>query len=187
MVRKFLIASGLIISTLVAGHDYKVKAAAPPVINGIWVGAVMIVALFDDAYFQSSGGPGPSPSDTLNITIPNGSGGTTNEAASINLGDGKRLLEGDIVTPVTLNITLTKTGITGTLTDPEVTGTLDGVVITANKFFLLNVTLSGSPCNGQFQGTASIVPGTPPRLIFTGSGVDSDCKQQFVTGRFTKS
>src|SRR5258705_523590 len=82
-----------------------------------------------------------------------------------------------------LNITATKTGIIGTLSDTDGhTGSIDGVTITANRAYLLNVTLNGDPsaaCNpAQFQGTASIVPSNLKLLIFTGSGIDFDCSQQ---------
>jgi hypothetical protein len=190
MVKRYVILC-LLVSLFVAGDWYKVKAAAQPLINGTWTGDLMTVKLYDDSYFQLSGALVPSPSDTLNIPIPDGGGGTTTEAASFTLDSNERLLKGSLFTGLTFTITTSKTGITGTLTESSgpigTIGTIDGVVITANRFFLMNVTLTtpGS-CVGQFQGTASIVPSNTNRLIFTASGVDIDCKQQIVTGKMTK-
>lgn len=187
MVKRYVILC-LLVSLFVAGDWYKVKAAAQPLINGTWTGDLMTVKLYDDSYFQLSGALVPSPSDTLNIPIPDGGGGTTTEAASFTLDSNERLLKGSLFTGLTFTITTSKTGITGTLTESSgPIGTIDGVVITANRFFLMNVTLTtpGS-CVGQFQGTASIVPSNTNRLIFTASGVDIDCKQQIVTGKMTK-
>jgi hypothetical protein len=200
MVKRYVILC-LLVSLFVAGDWYKVKAAAPPLINGTWTGDLMTVLLYDDAYFKSTIGTNVQPhSDTLNITEPtsdvcagDGNGPTpcaittTTLAASFSLNN-ERLLKGSLLTDLTFTITATKSGITGTVTESNVQiGTIDGVVITANRFALLNVTLTtpGS-CVGEFQGTASIVPSNTNRIIFTASGVDADCKLIIVTGKMTK-
>ncbi|HEX9443918.1 MAG TPA: hypothetical protein VGA73_07350, partial [Candidatus Binatia bacterium] len=169
-----------------------------------WTGTVQSFTIFDHPFFQTSiGASGPTDTDTVDITIPSsglcsGAGNgptpcaipTTTQTISLPLSPNEALVKAS-GGGVTLNITATKTGIIGTLSDTDGhTGSIDGVTITANRAYLLNVTLNGDPsaaCNpAQFQGTASIVPSNLKLLIFTGSGIDFDCSQQIVSGRFTK-
>ncbi len=106
MIRKFLVASALSASALAAGHTYKVKAGAPPLINGAWVGTLQSFhPLFD-----------PDETDEVRTHT----------------------------LPITLNIPLAKTALTGTVSTVHGDGTIDGVVITKDRFLLLNVTFNAN-------------------------------------------
>jgi hypothetical protein len=187
---------------LVTGHGYKVTAALAPLIVGTWSGTIQTIQQLERPFFISTESPSPTNEVRVNNVIAVNICGSisgvnnelpcalpvTNQVVSFNMPDDDNLVKGTIGNGVTLQIALQNGSITGTINTPEGDLTIDGIVLKANRFFLLNVTDEGAgACSpGQFQGTASIVPSNKSRMIFTGSGVDKDCSHQLVTGSFTK-
>jgi hypothetical protein len=108
----------------------------------------------------------------------------------LNLPDGTVLVDAETL-PVTLNLNVTKTGITGSVASANgAVGTIEGLVLTPKRFFLLHLSVNEpdpGPCGtGEYQGSASIVPSNPNKLIFTGSGLDSQCQHNTISGHFTR-
>jgi len=190
---------------LVTGHGYKVMAAAPPLIVGTWTGTIQTVQQFERPFFNSTQGPTPTDEIRVNNVIQVNSCGSisgvnnelpcalpvADQVVSFMMANDDNLVKGTIGNGITLQIALNSGSISGTVTGTEGSfGTIDGVVLKANRFFLMNVTVNNAdpgPCQpGQFQGTASIVPSNKQRLIFMGSGLDADCQHQLISGHFTK-
>lgn len=191
---------------LVTGHGFKVTAAPAPLIVGTWSGTIQTIQQLERPFFISTDGPSPTDEirvdNVITVNICGSISGVNNELPCAlpvtnqvvsfnNMANEDNLVKGSIGNGVTLQIALNNGSISGTVTDTEGSfGTIDGVVLKANRFFLMNVTVNNAdpgPCQpGQFQGTASIVPSNKQRLIFMGSGLDHDCQHQLISGHFTK-
>jgi len=201
---RYVIPCTLLVA-FVTGHGYKVTAAAPPLIVGTWSGTIQTIDQLKRPFFISTESPSPTNEIRVNNVIAVNVCGSisgvnnelpcalpvTNQVVSFNnMPDEDNLVKGTIVTDITLQIALNNGSISGTVTDTEGSfGTIDGIVLKANRFFLMNITINGNPgpcAPGQFQGTASIVPSNKQRLIFMGSGLDHDCQHQLISGHFTK-
>jgi len=156
-------------------------------LTGTWNGSIQILApIFQSPYFVVTGGSDPGPTDVVTIQDPI----TTIQTVRLNLPNGAVLVDAETF-PATLNLNVIRTNITGSVaTTNGALGVIDGVVVTTNKFFLLHISVNepspGSCGTGEYQVTASIVPNNPNRLIFTGSGLDSQCEHNTISGQFTR-
>ena len=189
---------------LVTGHGYKVTAAVTPLIVGTWTGTIQTIQEFERPFFNSTDGPTDEirVDNVIQVNVCGSISGVNNElpcalpvanqVVSFTMSDEDNLVKGTIEAGITLQIALHDGSMSGTVTGTEGSfGTIDGIVLKANRFFLMNVTVNNAdprPCQpGQFQGTASIVPSNKQRLIFMGAGLDADCQHQIISGHFTKS
>jgi hypothetical protein len=183
MIRRQVMAITLLAAVFLGANI--VHAAST--LTGTWSGSIQILApIFQSPYFVVTGGSDPGPTDVVTIQDPI----TTIQTVRLNLPNGAVLVDAETL-PATLNFNVIRTAITGSVASTNgALGTIDGAVVIANKFFLLHISVdepNPGPCGtGEYQVTASIVPRNPNRLIFTGSGLDSQCEHNNISGQFSR-
>jgi hypothetical protein len=206
MIKKYLTAYALL-SLFAIGFTQIAKADAisdstrltAAVIKGKWTGSMQSLNTVESPMFSSSVG---SPSDSINVTIPNGtscSGGppcdisTTTATYSLNISDTARLVAADSFSDIVFTLSSSGSSVKGTVTsatDATTLGTLYGTIV-SGQFLLLHLVLNdsspGDCLAGHYQITGAMVPsGANKLLIFSGSGVGSDCKHEIFSGSFHK-